>query len=322
MRSPVDLAPRRRGGLRLRHPLIVAAGGGGYGPELLEAVGEEMPGAIVTRSVTRDARHGHRPPRMALRGDGLISSVGTPNPGLAAMLQRQAPRWARFDVPIIVSICGEDVDDISALARALEMQPDVAGLELNLACPDRSRGGEPIGLDVDASEVATVTARAATELPLIVKLTAVVPDIRAIARAVVAAGADAVSATAALPAFALDGTVSGPALGTTYGGLSGPAIKPVGLRAVWEIAQVVKVPVIGIGGVHRLEDVLDYLGAGATAVGLATATLAEPTLPGRLANELDHWGDEQGVESVDQLIGRALPSRRDRGSLRSGPFGR
>lgn len=322
MRSQVDLAPRRRGGLRLRHPLLVAAGGGGYGPQLLEAVGELSPGAIVTRSVTRGARRGHRPPRMALRPDGLLSSVGTPNPGLEAMLRRQAPRWARFDVPVVVSICGEDVDDISALARTLETQPDAAGVELNLACPDRSRGGEPIGLDVEASEVATVAARAATELPLIVKLTAVVPDVRAVARAVVAAGADAVSATAALPAFALDGTASEPALGTTYGGLSGPAIKPVGLRAVWEIAQVVKVPVVGIGGIHRLEDVLDYLAAGATAVGLATAALAEPTLPGRLARELEHWADEQGLESVDQLIGRALPARPDRGSLRSGSFGR
>lgn len=322
MRLSVDLAPRRHGGLRLRHPVLVAAGGGGYGAELLEAVGEQTPGAVVTRSVTRDARRGHRPPRMSLRADGLLSSVGTPNPGLEAMLQRQAPRWVGFDVPVIVSICGEAVDDISALARTLETHPDVAGVELNLACPDRGRSGEPIGLDVEASEVATVAARAATELPLMVKLTAAVPDIRVVARAVVAAGADAVSATAALPALALDGGAVGPALGTTYGGLSGPAIKPVGLRAVWEIAQVVKVPVVGLGGVHCLEDVIDYLAAGATAVGLATAALGEPTLPGRLASELEGWGTEQGLDSLDQLIGRALPARRDRGSLRAGPFGR
>ena len=198
MKLGLDLAPRS-GGLRLHHPVLVAAGGAGYGAELLEAVGDLTPGAIVTRSVTREARRGHRPPRMASRGDGLLSSVGTPNPGLEAMLRRQAPRWSRFDVPVIVSICGEDVDDISALARTLETQPDVAGLELNLGCSDRGRGGEPIGLDVEASEVAVVAARAATELPLMVKLSAAAPDIRTIARAVVAAGADVVSATAALP---------------------------------------------------------------------------------------------------------------------------
>lgn len=322
MRLAVDLAPRRHGGLRLRHPLLVAAGGGGYGSELLESVGELRPGAIVTRSVTREARRGHPPPRMALLPDGLLSSVGTPNPGLEAMLRRQAPRWSGFDVPIIVSICGEDVDDISALARSLEMHPDAAGVELSLTCPDRSRGGEPIGLDVESSEIATVAARAATELPLIVKLTAAAPDIRAIARAVAAAGADAISATSALPALALDQSADGPALGTTYGGLSGPAIKPVGLRAVWEIAQVVNVPVIGIGGVHVLQDVLDYLAAGASAVGLATAALGDPTLPGRLAQELEHWGEVRGIEAVEALIGRALPDRRDRGSLRVGPLRR
>ena len=322
MRLTVDLAPRHRGGLRLRHPLIVAAGGAGYGAELLEAVGESTPGAIITRSVTREARRGNPPPRMTLRPDGLLSSVGLPNPGLEVMLRRQAPRWAGSEVPIIVSICGEDVADISALARTLEMHPEAAGLELNLACPDRGRGGEPIGLDVEASEVATVAARAATELPLVVKLSAAAPDVRAIARAVAAAGADAISATSALPALALDREAARPALGTAYGGLSGPAIKPVGLRVVWEIAQVVKVPVIGIGGVHALEDVLDYLAAGATAVGLATAVLGDPTLPGRLAQALARWGEEHGIEHVDELIGRALPRRRDRGSLRTGSYRR
>lgn len=322
MRLDVDLAPRRPGGLRLRHPVIVAAGGAGFGAELLEAVGAQAPGAVVTRSLTREARRGHPPPRMWVRADGLLSSVGLPNPGLEAVLRRQTPRWAGFDVPIVVSVCGEDVDDISAMARTLEMHPEVAGLELNLACPDRGRAGEPIGLDPEASEVATVAARAATELPLIIKLSAAAPDIRTIARAVAAAGADAISTTSALPALLLNGPATGPALGTAYGGLSGPAIKPIGLRAVWEVAQVVQLPLIGIGGVHTLADVVDYLAAGATAVGLATAALADPLLPGRLARELERWGAEQDLERVGQLVGRALPRQRDRGSLRTGPFRR
>ena len=321
MSISIDLAPGRSAGLRLRHPVLVAAGGGGYGPELLEAVGEQAPGAVVTRSVTRAPDRGHPPPRMRVQPDGLLHSIGTPNPGIEAVLRRQGPRWATFETPIVVSICGHDVDDIAAMARTLEMQPDVGGLELNLACGDRSRGGEPIGLNVAAAETATVAARAATDLPLIVKLTAVAPDIRPLARAVVAAGADAVSATAPVPALALDEDRQGALLGTAYGGLSGPALKPVGLRVVYEMAQVIKVPVIGVGGVAGLEDVLDYLAAGASAVGLATAALGDPELPGRLGAELETWCEERDV-GLSELIGQALPHRRDRGSLRNGSFRR
>ncbi len=318
----VDLAPRRPGGLCLRHAVLVAAGGAGYGNELLEAVGEQTPAAIVTRSVTRDARPGNPPPRMALLPDGLLSSVGLQNPGLAAVVRRHGPRWTGSNAPIIVSICADNVDDIAALARALEMQPDIAGLELNLACPDRGRRGEPIGLDVEAAETATVAARAATELPLVVKLTAMAPDIRPIARAVAAAGADAISAIAPLPAVALDRDRGGARLGTAYGGLSGPALKPIALRVVYEIAQVVRIPIIGIGGISDLDDVLDYLAAGASAVGLATAALADPFLPGRLGDELAAWCAEHDIVDTHQLVGRALPRHKDRGSLRTGPFRR
>lgn len=321
MSRAVDLAPSRRGGLRLRHPVLVAAGGGGFGAELLAAAAAHAPGAVVTRSVTRAPDRGSRPPRMASRSDGLLHAIGRPNPGLEAMLRRQGPRWAAFDVPVIVSICADHVDDIAAMARALDVQPEAAGVELNLACPDRSRGGEPIGLDVEAAETATVAARAATDLPLVVKLSAIAPDIRTIARAVVAAGADAVSVGAALPGLVLDDDRERARLGTAYGWLSGPAVKPVGLRLTYEVAQVVRVPVIGTGGVHRLDDVLDYLAAGATAVGLATAALADPSLAGRLGRELDAWCRREGLE-VARLVGRALPRRKDRGSLRAGALRR
>ena len=316
MRTGQDLAPGRHGGLELRHPLIVAAGGAGYGNELLESVGEHLPGAIITRSITREARRGAPPPRMVPRPDGLLHAVGTPNAGLEAVLRRQGERWGASGVPVIVGLCADNAGDIAALARTLEMHPDAAGMELSLECPDRGRGGEPIGLDVEASETATVAARAATDLPLIVKLSGAAPDIRAIARAVAAAGADVISVSGSVRAFALDETAQRPALGSVYGWLSGPSVKPMGLRLVYEVAQVVRVPIIGVGGVHTLGDVLDYLGAGASAVGLATAALADPTLPGRLARELVAWGDEHGIDEVGKLVGRALPQRKDRGSLR------
>lgn len=316
----IDLAPGRPAGLRLRHPILVAAGGAGYGNELLAAVAEETPAAIITRSTTREARPGNPAPRMAPLPDGLLSSIGLHNPGLGAVLRRQSSRWATSDVPIIVSICADNVADITALAQTLEMQPDAAGIELNLACPDRSRSGEPIGLDVAASEIATVAARAATDLPLIVKLTAAAPDPRAVAKAVAAAGADAISAVAPPASLALNSDRSGAALGTAYGGLSGPALKPMALRVVYEIAQVVRIPIIGIGGISGLDDVLDFLAAGATAVGLATAALADPWLPGRLGAELATWCSERGISDLRELSGTALPARKDRGSLRRGPF--
>jgi dihydroorotate dehydrogenase (NAD+) catalytic subunit len=254
---------------------------------------------------------------MAALPEGLLSSVGHPNPGLDAVLRRQAPRWGRSDVPIIVSICAESAEDINWLAKRLDMQPEVAGLELDLACADRGHGGRPLGLDVEASELATVAARAATELPLIVKLGPLAEDARAIARAVVAAGADAISAIGPLPALVIDDGRRRARLGTSYGRLSGPALKPVALRVVYEIAQAVRIPIIGIGGISRLDDVLDYLAAGATAVGLATAALADPALPGRLGAELEAWCRRQDVGDHRELVGTALPRRRDRGSLRA-----
>lgn len=316
MKLRQDLAPGRLGGLVLQHPVIVAAGGAGFGNELLGAVGTDLPGAIVTRNVTRAARRGARPPRMVPLRDGLLHAIGTPNPGLEAVLRRHGPGWGADDVPVIVSLWADNAEDIAALARTLEVHPEAAGIELDLSAPDRGRSGEPIGLDVESSETATVAARAATDLPLIIKLATAVPDPRAIARAVVAAGADAISVSGSTRGLALDEPGAATALGSAYGWLSGPAVKTVGLRLVYEVAQVVNVPVIGAGGVHSLSDVLDYLRSGASAVGLATAVLADPALPGRLGRELEAWGDSHGVADVRDVIGRALPRRRDRGSLR------
>jgi dihydroorotate dehydrogenase (NAD+) catalytic subunit len=309
--SALELAP----GLRLAHPVIVAAGGGGFGTELLEAAGDEAPAMLVTRSVTLGPDRGAAPPRMISLPDGLLHSIGTPNPGLEAVLRRHGPRWSSFDVPVVVSICSHDADDLASMARTLEMAPEVSGVELNLACADRPRGGQPICLDLEAAEAATVVVRAATDLPLIVKLSAIVPDLRPVARAVVAAGADALSATASWPALALDETRSGSALGAGSGWLSGPAVKHTGLRAVHELARVVKVPLIGVGGVATLEDVLDYLAVGASAVGLATAALADPTLPGRLGRALAAWCEERELQPAE-LVGRALPRRPQRSRRR------
>jgi dihydroorotate dehydrogenase (NAD+) catalytic subunit len=299
--------------------VLVAAGGAGYGVELLDDVEGALPAAIVTRGTTLSARPGNPPPRMAPLSDGLLHAIGLPNPGIEAMLRRYGPRWAASDVPIIVNICADTAEGFGDAVRAIDSRPGVAAAELELACPDRTRSGRPFGLGAGPAEEATVAARAATDLPLIVKLTPVAADIREVARAVAAAGADAISATGSLVGLAIDRGTGKATLGTAYGGLSGPALKPVALRIVYEVAQVVRIPIIGVGGVATLDDVLDYLAAGASAVGLATAALADPALPGRLAVELGEWCTGAGVTSLGDVIGTALPQRRDRGSIR-GPY--
>jgi dihydroorotate dehydrogenase (NAD+) catalytic subunit len=307
-------------GLRLRHPVIVAAGGAGFGAELLDAVGDMVPGAIVTRSATRAARRGDPAPRMAVLEDGLLSAVGQPDAAIEAVLRRHASRWAANEVPVIVSVCAESAADIAWLARTLDGHPDVAGVELDLAAPERGRGA-PIGRDVETAELATIAARAATVLPLIVKLAPLTVGLGEIARAVAAAGADAISAIGRVPALAVDAGRERTRLGSTASGLSGPAVKPLALRAVHEIAQAVRIPVIGIGGVSDLADVLDMLAAGATAVGLCTAALADPTLPGRLGQGLAAWCAEVAVSDVHELVGTALLRRRSRRARRSGAGG-
>ena len=297
----------------------MAAGGAGYATELLDTVGDLAPAAIVTRSTTRAPRRGSRPPRMAPQAGGLLWSVGLTNPGLDAVLRRHGPRWGASDVPVIVSLCADSAEDIGWLARRLDLAPEVAGLELNLACPDRGRGGLPIGLDVEASELATVAARAATDLPLIVKLTPVAPDLREIARAVAAAGADAISAIGPLPALALGRRP--PARPARHGLRRSlrAALRPIGLRAVYEIAQVVSVPIIGSrrrgrpGRRPRLPGRRRQRGRpGHGGPGRPDAAGAPGARAGRLVRA-------DRIDDVRELVGTALPRRRDRGSLRQGP---
>lgn len=318
MNLEVDLAPSREGGLRLRHPVIVAAGGAGFATELLQAVKDgALPGAIVTRGTTRLSRRGAPPPRMVLLEDGLLSAIGHPDAGLEAVLRRHGPRWAAADVPVIVSVAADTAEDIAWAAATLDGHPEVAGMELDLSVSGRGAGDRAIGAVVETAEVAVVAARAATELPLIVKLPAHMPAAREVARAVAAAGADAISAVAPPAALALERGRRGPALGSRSGWLSGPAIRSQALHVVHQVAGAVRIPVIGVGGVGSLDHVLDLLAAGASAVGLATAALGDPRLPGRLGQELEAWCAQHGIADARELIGRALPDRRSRRGRRS-----
>jgi dihydroorotate dehydrogenase (NAD+) catalytic subunit len=304
----------------MRAPILVAAGVFGYGAEHAEVLDLGRLGAFCTRSTTLRARSGNPPPRMAETASGLLNSVGLHNPGVDAVIERHAARWARLDVPVIVSIAGESVDDILALVRKLDGESAVAGLELNLSCPNAARGGTLFGLDADAAGQLTAAVRRATDLPILVKLSPAAADVRTVARAVEAGGADAISAVNTLPGLAIDREGRRATLGTAYGGLSGPAIKPVALRVVWEVAQVVTVPIVGIGGVADVGDVVEFLLAGATAVAVGTAVLADPMLPIRLVDELAAYCADRGLASPRELVGKALPSRRDRPSSKGAEY--
>jgi dihydroorotate dehydrogenase (NAD+) catalytic subunit len=312
-----DLAPRRDGALLLDNPLLAAAGTFGYGLEYADVVDVQGLGAICCKGTTLKPRRGNPPPRMIETPAGLLGSVGLQNPGVDAVLERYAPIWAAWDVPVIVSVAGESVEEYAAVARRLDGQPGVAAVELDLACPDLGRG-LPLALDADAVSSVTRAVRGATGLPLLVKLSPAVADVRRVARAVAGAGGDAITVAGALPGLAIDRVRRRPVLGGIQGGVSGPALKPVALRLVYEAAHAVDLPIVGVGGVTCLDDVLDLLMAGASAVGVGTAVLADPGLPLRLVDELEAWCVANGLASHRDIVGAALPRRRDRPGGRAG----
>src|SRR5947207_1446796 len=212
--------------------------------------------------------------------------MGLQNPGVEAIVECYAPTWVGCDTKVIVNVAGESIADYVAVCRRLDGVPGVAGIELNISCPNVGKEGLQFAIDAEAAADVTAAVRRVTELPLLVKLSPNVADAQPIARAIADAGADALTAVNTLSGIALAADRQMPLLGNVFGGLSGPAIKPVALRIVYEVAQIVDIPVVAIGGVTELADVLDYLAAGAIAVQVGTAIFADPTLPVRLIDEL------------------------------------
>jgi dihydroorotate dehydrogenase (NAD+) catalytic subunit len=309
--TAVDLSVDLGRGLTLRNPILVASGTFGYGVEYGEVVDIQQLGAICCKGTTLRPRVGNAPPRVTETPAGMLNSIGLQNPGVDGVLEKYAPRWAGWQVPVIVNVAGESVEDYVTVARKLDGQPGVAGIELNISCPNVGKGGLQFALDAEAAGAVTAAVRAATELPLMVKLSPAAPDVRAIARAIANAGADSISAVNTLSGMAIDRARRRPLLGNTYGGLSGPALKPVALRVVYEVAQAIKIPIVAIGGVGSLDDVLDFLMAGAVAVQVGTAVFADPVLPLRLVHQLADYCTAQGLASHRELVGVALPARRD-----------
>jgi dihydroorotate dehydrogenase (NAD+) catalytic subunit len=314
--ADVDLSVDLGRGLVLRNPMLVASGTFGYGVEYGDVVDVDRLGAICSKGTTLRPRVGNPPPRVTETPAGMLNSIGLQNPGVDAVLEKYADRWSTWEVPVIVNVAGESVEDYVEVARRLDGRSGVSGIELNISCPNVGAGGLQFALDARAAAEVTAAVRKATDLPLMVKLSPAATDVRGIARAIADAGADSISAVNTLPGMAIDRHRRKPLLGNVYGGLSGPAIKPVALRVVYEVAQVVKIPIVAIGGVGSLDDVLDFLMAGASAVQVGTAVFADPVLPLRLVDELAAWCAEHGYGSHRELIGAALPDRKQKPSVK------
>jgi dihydroorotate dehydrogenase (NAD+) catalytic subunit len=307
--TTVDLSVDLGRGLVLPNPILVASGTFGYGIEYGDVVEVDRLGGICCKGTTLKPRIGNVTPRVTETPGGMLNSIGLQNPGVDAVVEKYAATWAGWKAPVIVNVAGESVADYVEVVRRLEGVPGVAGIELNISCPNVGRGGLQFAIDAGAAGEVTAAVRRATDLPLLVKLSPNVADVRPIARAIADAGADALTAINTLSGIAISPARTKPLLGNIYGGLSGPAIKPVALRIVYEVSQIVDIPVVAIGGVTELADVLDFLAVGAVAVQVGTAIFADPTLPVRLVDELEGECRRRGLATHRDLIGTALPKK-------------
>jgi dihydroorotate dehydrogenase (NAD+) catalytic subunit len=305
----VDLPLTHKRGLRLSSPVMTASGTFGNGLEHLKSFDIQQLGAIVSKAITLRPRRGNPQPRIAETAAGMINSIGLQNIGIEAIIRDVVPVWATWQVPVIANIAGESVGDYTKLARRLDALPGVSGLELNISCPNVESGLE-FGSDPRAAAELTEAVRGQTELPLLVKLTPNVGDIVAVARAVAEAGADALTLVNTYPAMSIDTGARRPALGWGSGGLSGPALKPIALRLVYQVADALDIPVIGCGGITSGRDAVEYIMAGARAIQVGTATFLNPRAPLDVQEEIEEFLRAEGIDDVSELVGAARPSAR------------
>ncbi len=288
-------------GLALRSPVIAAGGTFGYGLEFAGLADLGRVGAIVTKGLSREPMAGNPPPRVTETASGMLNAVGLQNVGVRAFVRQKLPRLGRLGVPVVANVFGFRIEDYVEVLRQLEDADGLAAYELNVSCPNTRHGGLEFGASASGLSAAVAAARAAvSRRPLLVKLSPNVTDIREMARAAAEAGADGLSLVNTLRGLAVNARTRRPVLGAGTGGLSGPAIKPVALHMVREVAQTVDVPVIGIGGIASAEDIVEFLLCGATAVQVGTASFWDPgrvaTLPGELEDFLDRDGTTRAAD--------------------------
>ncbi len=302
----VQLAPNNRHGLLLSNPVIAASGTFGYGTEHAQVIDIQRLGAIICKGTTLNSRPGNPQPRLAETACGLLNSIGLDNIGVKAVIEDKAPIWAQWHVPVLVNIAGESIEEYAELAQMLEGVAGISGIEVNISCPNVKAGGMEFGVSAEAAAAVTAAVKRGNSLPIIVKLSPNVTDIVEIARAVVNAGADALSLINTPKGMAIDISKRRPILGGISGGLSGPAIKPIAIYKVYQVAQEVAVPIIGCGGIASADDALEFIMAGASAVQVGTAILVNPRAPLDVLNGLERFMEREGIGRLDQLIGAAI----------------
>jgi dihydroorotate dehydrogenase (NAD+) catalytic subunit len=288
---------------------MTASGTFGYGTEYGHLFDIERLGAIVSKGTTLTPGEGNPQPRIAETACGVLNAIGLENIGVSALIKEKAPVWAGWRVPVIVNIAGETVTQYAELAGRLDGVAGISALEVNISCPNVTMGGDEFGAEPGPAARVTGAVREATSLPVLVKLTPNTADIVKVARAVAAAGANALTLVNTLRGMVIDTRRRRPLLGNVTGGLSGPAIKPVALAMVYEVAGAVKIPIVGCGGIATANDALEFIMAGASAVQVGTAGFANPKAPLEVIEGIEAFMEKEGVGDIAELIGagRRLP---------------
>lgn len=302
MSAAVDLRVRI-GEVELSNPVIVASGTFAYGQEFAEIVDLNKLGGIVVKGLSLHVERGNPTPRIVETPGGMLNSIGLQNVGAEGFLEEKLPFLRQYDTAVIANIWGRTIDEYIGVAERLDGAEGLTALELNISCPNIKEGGISFGTDPHQTEAVTRAVREASTLPLWVKLSPGVTDIGELARAAEAGGADALSVINTLRGMTVDVATRRPTLATIFGGLSGPAILPIALYMVFETRRATNLPILGIGGIEGIEQALQFIIVGASAVQVGTANFYDPTVSERLVDDLVAWCAEQGVASIDELVG-------------------
>jgi len=290
------------GALRLRNPIIAASGTFGYGLEFAHLLDLNRLGGLVVKGLSRDPMDGAAPPRLIETPSGMLNAVGLQNVGVRTFVAEKLPALRKYATTVIANVFGACLEDYIEVLKILEDAEGLAGYELNVSCPNVKKGGMQFGANPsEVAEVVGAARKAAAKRPLWVKLSPLVADIGVIARAAAEAGADALTVANTYPAMAIDFRSGKSRLGSLTGGLSGPAIKPITLRLVWEARKSVEIPIIGLGGIEKVEDVLEYLSVGAKAVQVGTASFANPSATEKLVGDLERVWRTAKARTINEI---------------------
>lgn len=293
------------GSLELKNPIMTASGTFGYGREFSQLVQLESLGGIMVKGISLVPRPGNPPPRIVETASGMLNAIGLQNVGVKRFIAEKMPYFKGMNLPVVVNILGDSLEEYREITEMLCGVEGVSGIEVNISCPNVKHGGVAFGTNPNMAEKVTRTVKDAADVPVMVKLSPNVTDICEIARAVEAGGADSLSMINTLIGMGIDIKTRKPKLANVIGGLSGPAIKPVALRMVYQVSQAVKVPIVGIGGISNMEDVVEFMLAGATAVQIGTANFVDPSCSEKIARQLADYVESESLTSVRDLIGAA-----------------